>query len=38
VPAGVAVDSARGRVYLSNQNENQVLFYSTGGTLLHTIQ
>jgi len=36
-PAGIAVDSARGRVYLSNQSGNQVLVYSTGGTLLHTI-
>jgi len=36
--AGIAVDSARGRVYLSNFQGNQVLVYSTKGTLLHTIQ
>jgi len=38
VPAGIAVDSARGRIYLSNLPGNQVLVYSTKGTLLHTIQ
>ena len=37
-PAGMVVDSARGRVYLSNQQGNQVLVYSTNGTLLHTIK
>ena len=37
-PAGMVVDSARGRVYLSNHHGNQVLVYSTTGTLLHTIQ
>ena len=37
-PAGMVVDSARRRVYLSNQQGNQVLVYSTGGTLLHTIE
>jgi len=37
-PAGIAVDSARGRVYLSNFLGNSVLVYGTGGTLLHTIQ
>ena len=37
-PAGIAVDSARGRVYLSNQQGSQVLVYSTKGALLHTIQ
>jgi DNA-binding beta-propeller fold protein YncE len=36
--AGIAVDSARGRVYLSNPSTNQVLVYSTKGTLLDTIQ
>ena len=36
--AGIAVDNARGRVYLSNFQGNQVLVYSTKGTLLHTIQ
>lgn len=37
-PEGIAVDSVRGRVYLSNQNGNQVLVYTTSGTLLHTIE
>jgi DNA-binding beta-propeller fold protein YncE len=37
-PEGIAVDSVRGRVYLSNQNGNQVLVYSTSGALLHTIE
>jgi DNA-binding beta-propeller fold protein YncE len=37
-PAGIAVDSARGRVYVSNFLGNSVLVYSTRGTLLHTIQ
>lgn len=37
-PEGIAVDSVRGRIYLSNLNGNQVLVYSTSGTLLHTIQ
>jgi len=36
--AGIAVDRARGRVYLSNPPGNQVFVYSTKGTLLHTIQ
>ena len=38
IPAAIAVDSARGRVYLSNFLGNSVLVYSTKGTLLHTIQ
>jgi len=38
-PEGIAVDSVRGRLYLSNQNGNQVQVYSTTNwTLLHTIQ
>ncbi len=37
-PEGIAVDSVRGRVYLSNQNGNQILVYSTTGSLLHTIE
>jgi len=37
-PAGMAVDTARGRIYFSNPVNNQVLVYSTKGTLLHTIQ
>jgi YVTN family beta-propeller protein len=37
-PEGIAVDSVRGRVYLSNQSGNQILVYNTSGTLLHTIQ
>jgi DNA-binding beta-propeller fold protein YncE len=38
LPAAIAVDSARGRVYVGDQQHNQVLVYSTKGTLLHTIQ
>jgi len=38
-PEGIAVDLDRERVYVSNQNGNQVLVYSTSnGALLHTIQ
>jgi DNA-binding beta-propeller fold protein YncE len=37
-PEGIVVDSARGRVYLSDQTGNQVQVFSTTGTLLHTIQ
>jgi DNA-binding beta-propeller fold protein YncE len=37
-PAGIAVDTARGRIYLSNLVNNQVLVYSTKGTLLYTIR
>src|SRR5215469_3393600 len=34
---GIAVDRARGRVYLSNYLENSVLVYITKGMLLHMI-
>lgn len=38
-PFGVAVDSARGRVYVSDANHNQINAYSTTtGALLHTIK
>ena len=37
-PGGIAIDSARGRVYFSNHAGNQILVYSTAGVLLHTIQ
>ncbi len=37
-PAGIAVDNARSRVYISNQNGNAIAVYSTSGTLLTTIQ
>jgi DNA-binding beta-propeller fold protein YncE len=37
-PAGIAVDNARGRVYMSNQNGNEILVLSTTGALLHTIK
>lgn len=37
-PAGIAVDAARGRVYLSNMQANQIVVYSTSGMLLHTIE
>jgi DNA-binding beta-propeller fold protein YncE len=36
--AGIAVDSVRGRVYISNQQGNSIAVYSTSGTLLRTIQ
>jgi DNA-binding beta-propeller fold protein YncE len=38
VPVGIAVDIARGRVYLSNGAANTISVYSTAGVLLHTIQ
>ena len=38
-PWGVAVDSVRGRVYVSDANHNQINVYNaTTGALLHTIQ
>jgi len=37
-PSGIAIDNARGRVYLSNYNGNSISVYSTAGALLHTIQ
>ena len=38
-PFGVAVDHARGRVYVSDANHNQINVYNaTTGALLHTIQ
>ena len=38
-PAGIVVDSVRGRLYLSNENGNEIQVYSTSsGALLHTIQ
>jgi DNA-binding beta-propeller fold protein YncE len=38
-PAGIAVDSARGRVYISNQQGNAIAVYSTSsGALLKTIE
>jgi secreted PhoX family phosphatase len=36
--AGIAVDNTRERVYISNQNGNEILVYSTAGSLLHTIK
>ncbi len=38
VPTGIAVDKARGRVYISNGAANTISVYSTAGVLLHTIQ
>ncbi len=38
VPYGIAVDSTRGRVYMSNYNGNSILVYSTAGALLKTIE
>jgi streptogramin lyase len=37
VTPGIAVDNARGRVYISQSETNQILVYSTAGELLHTI-
>lgn len=37
-PSGIAVDSVRGRLYISNQNGNSISVYSTAGALLKTIQ
>jgi len=36
-PEGIAVDSARGRVYISDQIGNAIAVYNTNGTLLTTI-
>lgn len=36
-PAGIAVDSVRGRVYLSSGSSNSIAVYSKTGSLLHTI-
>jgi hypothetical protein len=36
-PAGIAVDSPRSRIYVSNQNGNSIAVYNTSGTLIHTI-
>jgi sugar lactone lactonase YvrE len=36
-PFGIAVDSVRKRVYISNQEAGQIVVYSTAGVLLHTI-
>ncbi len=38
IPAGIAVDNVRGRVYISNFGGNTIAVYSTAGKLLHTIQ
>jgi DNA-binding beta-propeller fold protein YncE len=37
-PSGIAADSVRGRIYISNANGNSISVYSTAGALLHTIQ
>jgi DNA-binding beta-propeller fold protein YncE len=37
VATGLAVDSSRGRVYIANQNGNEVQVYNTSGTLLTTL-
>ncbi|MGA2538055.1 MAG: hypothetical protein ABSF53_18740 [Terracidiphilus sp.] len=34
---GMAVDNARGRVYISDFNNNRIFVYSTAGKLIHTI-
>ena len=38
VPAGIAVDNVRGRVYISSGFGNTIAVYSTAGKLLHTIK
>lgn len=38
VPPGIAIDNARGRVYISNGAANTISVYNTAGQLLHTIQ
>ncbi len=38
VPYGIAIDNARGRVYISDDVNNTIAVYSTSGTLLHVIQ
>jgi DNA-binding beta-propeller fold protein YncE len=37
-PEGIAVDSVRGRVYVSDQSDNAIAVYGTNGVLLRTIQ
>lgn len=37
-PFGIAIDNARGRVYISDDVNNSIAVYSTTGTLLHVIQ
>jgi DNA-binding beta-propeller fold protein YncE len=37
-PSGLAVDSVHGRICVANYNTNQILVYSTSGSLLHTIE
>ena len=38
LPAGIAVDKARGRVYISNGAASTISVDSTAGASLHTIQ
>jgi hypothetical protein len=35
--SGIAIDNARGRVYIANYYGNSISVYSTAGVLLHTI-
>jgi DNA-binding beta-propeller fold protein YncE len=37
-PGGIAIDNVRGRVYISNDNNNSISVYSTAGALLKVIQ
>ncbi len=37
-PYGIAIDNARGRVYISDDVDNTIAVYSTSGALLHVIQ
>lgn len=37
-PAGMVVDNSRGRLYISDELDNQILVYSTKGVLMHTIK
>jgi len=37
-PTGIAVDNARGRIYVANGAGNSIAVYNTAGTLIHTIK
>ncbi len=37
-PFGIAIDNARGRIYISDDVDSTIAVYSTSGTLLHVIQ
>jgi len=37
-PYGIAIDNARGRIYISDDVDSTIAVYSTSGTLLNVIQ